>query len=699
MKLLLSIAYLIVMILCHNGGYGKRKFVRPNIIFILMDDLDVQLGSMQVMTKTSTIFAKHGVKFTNAFVTSPICCPSRSSILTGMYAHNHGCLSNTVNCASIAWRRGPEKRNFGHYLKESGYKTGYFGKYLNNYNGNWVPKGWDKWTVLLKNSRFYNYTLRKNTGSERHGYDYAKDYFTDVVTNHSINFFLRSKNRHPNRPVMMVLGMAAPHGPEDPAPQHKDLFDNVTAPRHPNFNVHSVDKHWIIRHTKPMDKQKIAFSDHLHRRRLLTLLSADDAIARLYASLKKNGIMENTYIFLSSDHGYHLGQFGMAKGKSQPYETDIRIPFYVLGPGVPKGREIKEIVLNIDLAPTFLDIANARIPGAMDGKSVLKLIESYSRKNNDVKWRETFLVEKSKKLYASSHKKLARTKMAMIREKCRLLNYSTGCTEGEEWRCTMVNNQLRFRKCRRKTRSVRMEQSRKLYNSKRCLCMRKETGVSGRRLSRRALGWRSHLNYRLKKKFSFGDKEKRRLEYQRQFFKELSSRHNVKTKGRIACRCNGKWKYYQRVKMGTSKRRRNKKKRRKSQKWRKHSSCYTPGLNCFLHTNNHWKTEPLWKNGSFCFCPTSSNNSYWCIRTKTTKENYIYCEFVTSFCEFYDLNKDPYQLTNSITTISKEFHMQLHNKLEYMVSCRHASGCNIYPGRKIPRRSIVSLDKACTNTR
>lgn len=126
MKLLLSIAYLIVMILCHNGGYGKRKFDRPNIIFILMDDLDVQLGSMQVMTKTSTIFAKHGVKFTNAFVTSPICCPSRSSILTGMYAHNHGCLSNTVNCASIAWRRGPEKRNFGHYLKESGYKTGQY---------------------------------------------------------------------------------------------------------------------------------------------------------------------------------------------------------------------------------------------------------------------------------------------------------------------------------------------------------------------------------------------------------------------------------------------------------------------------------------------------------------------------------------------------------------------------------------------
>ena len=90
----------------------------------LMDDLDIQLGSMQVMTKTRTMFEKHGAEFVNAFVTSPICCPSRSSILTGMYAHNHGCLTNTVNCASAAWRRGPEKKNFGYYIQQTGYKTG-----------------------------------------------------------------------------------------------------------------------------------------------------------------------------------------------------------------------------------------------------------------------------------------------------------------------------------------------------------------------------------------------------------------------------------------------------------------------------------------------------------------------------------------------------------------------------------------------
>ena len=102
----------------------KSSSTRPNIIFILMDDLDVQLGSMEVMRKTRRIFENEGAEFVNAFVTSPICCPSRSSILTGMYAHNHGCMTNTVNCGSDSWRRGPEKKNFGHYMKTAGYKTG-----------------------------------------------------------------------------------------------------------------------------------------------------------------------------------------------------------------------------------------------------------------------------------------------------------------------------------------------------------------------------------------------------------------------------------------------------------------------------------------------------------------------------------------------------------------------------------------------
>ena len=99
-----------------------------------------------------------------------------------------------------------------------------------------------------------------------------------------------------------------------------------------------MDKHWIVRRAPPISNEKKKFIDQLHRRRLLTLLSLDDAIARLYQTVRRLRELDNTYIFFSSDHGYHLGQFRLVKGKSQPYDTDIRVPLYVIGPGVPVNK-------------------------------------------------------------------------------------------------------------------------------------------------------------------------------------------------------------------------------------------------------------------------------------------------------------------------------------------------------------------------
>ena len=107
--------------------------------------------------------------------------------------------------------------------------------------------------------------------------------------------------------------------------------------RDPNWNFISLDKQWILRQKQPMDAQKTAFVDLLHRRRLQTLLSVDDSVARIFNTLQSLGVENETYIFLSSDHGYHLGQFGLVKGKSMPFESDIRVPFYVRGPTIPKN--------------------------------------------------------------------------------------------------------------------------------------------------------------------------------------------------------------------------------------------------------------------------------------------------------------------------------------------------------------------------
>ncbi len=358
---------------------------RPNIIVILTDDQPYE--TVQFMPTVRDVLMKNGVNFENGFVTTPLCCPSRASILTGEYAHNHGVHSNRAPDGGAT--KFDDSSTIASWLNEAGYKTAYYGKYLNEYEAlqpyGYVPPGWDDWAVLL-DAEFINYNMSVNGTIVKHG-EAPADFSADVTTQNAVNFIADSKDE----PFFLFVGYYNPHAPYFWAERHDVQFRansalQADAYRNPAFMEEDrSDKPIYLQELNSITVEKI---DITYKQILRSLLSVDDGTASILNMVNQTGLTDKTVIVFLSDNGLTVGDHGFGLTKNCPYESCIRVPFTVYAPGLFPARNETRIAANIDLAPTFAELAGVPFPASVNGVSLLPLLE-----NKETIWREDLLLE------------------------------------------------------------------------------------------------------------------------------------------------------------------------------------------------------------------------------------------------------------------------------------------------------------------
>ncbi|MEA2602548.1 MAG: hypothetical protein QOF89_3540 [Acidobacteriota bacterium] len=368
---------------------------RPNIVFLLTDDQDLVLGSLDFMPRTRELIARQGMTFSNHFVPLSLCCPSRSTILTGVYPHNHKVYTNFPPDGGFERfdALGLEETTIATALHAAGYRTALLGKYLNGYPGieppAHVPPGWDEWASPVSGSPYaaYRYTLNENGKLVKYA-STAGDYMTDVLAGKATDFVRRAGTS--GQPFFLYLATYAPHKPSTPARRHAGLFPDLKAPRTPSFNEPDVrDKPARIRGLRRLNTGQIGAIDALYRKQMQSLQAVDEAIAGLVAALQQTGQLANTWIVFTSDNGFHMGQHRLEPGKYTPYETDVHVPLLIRGPGVPAGSTVNALTSSVDLATTFAELAGAPLSRASDGRSLAPFLHGQTPAG----WRQAILLE------------------------------------------------------------------------------------------------------------------------------------------------------------------------------------------------------------------------------------------------------------------------------------------------------------------
>jgi N-acetylglucosamine-6-sulfatase len=364
-----------------------QRTARPNIVYVLTDDLTVDL--LRYMP-TVRGMQRQGVTFSSYFVSDSLCCPSRATLLTGRYPHSTGMRTNVWPTGGwkVFARRGAERSTYATDLHAQGYRTGMFGKYLNEYKptSGHVPPGWDTWAVSGKGYHEFNYNLNVDGRVIRYG-GRPRDYLTDVLARRSERFIRDAVDD--GRPFFAELSTFAPHGPATPAPRDRGKLRGEYAPRPDAWDRTIEDGPSWLRGRDPLNARQVAALDRRFRLRARSVLAVDRMLRRVQRTLRRTGAARNTYIVFNSDNGFHLGQHQLMPGKMTAFDYDVRVPLVVTGPGVPAGGTVSAITQNVDLRPTFANLAGAPIAREIQGRSLVDLL--HGRPAGP--WRRTALIE------------------------------------------------------------------------------------------------------------------------------------------------------------------------------------------------------------------------------------------------------------------------------------------------------------------
>lgn len=363
---------------------------RPNILFIMTDDHAAHAigayGSRINKTPNIDRLAREGMLFKNCFAVNAICTPSRASILTGKYSHKNG--------VPVFNRFDGSQWSVQKELSKAGYQTAMIGKWHLTSD----PVGFDYWNILPGQGLYHDPEMiemgqrKKLTG-----------YATDLITDLTIDFV---KKRDPNKPFLIFSHHKAPHREWSPDAKHAKMYEDVEIPEPPTFNdeyasrsaaaseaTMRIDQHLTARDLKGRTPpagldargvKKWKYQQYI-KDYLRCVASVDDNVGRLFDYLEESGLAKNTVVIYTSDQGFFLGDHNWYD-KRFMYEESLRMPFLVRWPGhIAAGSTTEAMALNVDVAPTFLELAGLKAPAEVQGRSLLPVLEGHTPQD----WRKS----------------------------------------------------------------------------------------------------------------------------------------------------------------------------------------------------------------------------------------------------------------------------------------------------------------------